>query len=189
MITVWKEAHWCNYQWSPWQRGNHPWRQYGSSYNLKVIWISKFYVCRPCVGWGRVSQESIAANEEDDIGAAQGWDVFKPEKLHTELVKEVCVDEQNDAEEKVADIRDQNQQLPSRSVAPGSKEECKDDAGNLEDRWQKLILEDKITCLIKLETISTLATTVCTYSCSSGKVPLKRLSHTCANNYEAKIKS
>ena len=49
-------------------------------------------------------------------------------------MKEVCVDEQNDAEEKVADIRDQNQQLPSRSVAPGSKEESKDDAGNLEDR-------------------------------------------------------
>ena len=36
----------------------------------------------------------------------------------------------------------------------------------------------KVTCLIKLETISTLATTVCTYFCSSGNVPLKMLSQT-----------
>ena len=141
------------------------------------------FLCLPCISWGGVSQVSIAANEEDDVGAAQGRDVFKPEKLHIEFVKEVSVDDHCHAEEKVAEVGDKNQRLPSRSVTPGPKEEGKYDAGNLEDRWLiwHKLLEDKITCLIRLETISTLATTVCTYSCSSGKVPLKRLSHTFAN--------
>ena len=169
----WCEGHWC-----------------GSTYmalNPTDSWIK--LLCSPCIGWGCVSQESIAANEKDDIRTAQGWDVLKPEKLNIEFVKEVSVDEHSHAEEEVAHVRDKNQRLPSCSVAPGSKEECKDDTGNLEDRWVfdiKAHLFDQdfisnLTCLIKLETISTLATTVCTYSCSSEKVPLKRLSHTWAN--------
>ena len=68
----------------------------------------KFYVCLPCVRRGCVGQESIAADEKDDIWAAQGRDVLKPEKLDTELVKEESVDKHNNAEEKVAHIRDKN---------------------------------------------------------------------------------
>ena len=99
----------------------------------------------PCLRWSCVSQETITANEEDDIRAAQGWDVLEPEKLDIEFVKEESVDNHSNAEEEVSKVRDKNQRFPSCSVAPGPKEKCEDYAGNLEEeRWifQRFYIKD-----------------------------------------------
>ena len=99
----------------------------------------KAIVSLPRFWWGSISKESIAANEEDDIRPAQGGDIFQPEKLHIELIKEVGVDEHGHAEEKVADVGNENQQFSSGPITPRSKEESKDDAGNLVEIWFKTL--------------------------------------------------
>ena len=86
---------------------------------------------QPCFWRGCVGQETITTNEEDNVRSTQGRDVLKPEKLHVELVKEVDVDQHSKAKEEVAQVGNQDKGFSSGTITPRSKDQSKDDTGDL----------------------------------------------------------
>ena len=68
-----------------------------------------------------VREESIAPDQEDDVGAEECREIFEPEKLNVELAKEIDVDDHGDADQEEAKIRKHYQELSPSSITPGSE--------------------------------------------------------------------
>ena len=85
-----------------------------------------------------IGKEPIASDQEDDVGAKECREIFKPEKLNVELTKEVDIDDHGETDQEEAKIWKHYQQLSSGLITPGSKKESKNYRRNLKTRKNQL---------------------------------------------------